>query len=267
MPSRETVFGVSPIRSIAREKNPAQAVVRDFRGRREADSSGMGRTQQHAGSPRKCPIDADGRSHHFLRMSAALKIQAPPAAKMTWAEYRKLTTTSETRLEFVNGEVYSMAGGTINHNRIAGNVFGQLLNALSGKPCEPLMTDVLLRIELGLDEIGYYPDVMVVCDDKDDHELFCTSPKVIFEVLSQSTRRIDAGEKFLAYKAVPSLEVYVLLEQSFKRAIIHRRSNNWWPEIIEGDGAVLTLDEIGVKLSLADIYARVNWSKQDPGPA
>lgn len=196
-------------------------------------------------------------------MSAALKIQAPPAAKISWAEYLKLNAASEVRLEFVNGEVYSMAGGTRTHNRIVGNVFGQLLNALAGKPCDPLVLDMMLRIEVGMDEIGYYPDVMVVCDEKDDQELFTTSPKVIFEVLSKSTRRIDAREKFLAYQSLPSLAVYVMLEQSLKRAMIHRRSNNWWPEIIEGDDAVLTLDEIGVKLRLTDLYVRVDWSKKD----
>lgn len=175
-----------------------------------------------------------------------------------------MDAASEVRLEFVNGEVYAMAGGTDNHNRISVNVLGELHQALKGKPCEPFAVDMKLRIEFGMDEIGYYPDVMVVCDPGDRNKLHRTSPKIIFEVLSKSTRRIDMREKLLAYQAIPSLEVYVMIEQSFMRAMIHRRSNNWWPEIIEGNDAAITLDEIGVKLSFADVYARVDWSEEEP---
>lgn len=224
----------------------------------------MGGNQQHAGSPRKCPIDADAPSDHFMGMSAALKMKAPPAAKIPWAEYQKMDAASEVRLEFVNGEVYAMAGGTDTHSRIVLNLTSELRQALKGKSCEPFNSDMKLRVELGADEMGYYPDAMVVCDSQDRNKLFRTSPKVIFEVLSKSTRRIDAGEKFLAYQAVASLEVYVMIEQSFKRAVIHRRSNNWWPEIIDGEDAAITLDEIGVRLTFAEIYDRVDWSEVEP---
>ncbi len=199
-------------------------------------------------------------------MSAALKITAPPA-KVTWAEYEKQVAASEVRLEFVNGQVYAMAGATDNHNRISVNVLGELYQALKGKPCEAFNVDMKLRIALGMDEIGYFPDVMVVCDKGDRNQLYRTAPSIIFEVLSKSTRRIDTREKLLAYQAISSLEVYVILEQSCKRAMIHRRSNHWWPEIIEGDGAVLTLDEIGLKLAFADIYDRVDWSAEEPDSA
>lgn len=123
------------------------------------------------------------------------------------------------------------------------------------------MVDMKLRIQQGTDDLGYYPDVMVVDDNPADNDpRYCISPRVLFEVLAPSTRRTDTREKLLAYQSIPSLEVYVMLEQDFKRALIHRRSNNWWLEVIEGDHVVLTLDEIGVKLSFADIYARVDWS-------
>lgn len=187
-------------------------------------------------------------------------MKVPPTAKVSWAEYQKMDTASEVRLEFVNGEVYAMAGSTDTHSRIVLNLTAELRQALKGKSCEPFNSDMKLRIELGADEIGYYPDAMVVCDSTDRNKLYRTSPKVIFEVLSKSTRRIDTREKFLAYQAIPSLEVYVMIEQSFKRAIIHRRSNNWWPEIIDGEDAMITLDEIGAKLAFAEIYDRVDWS-------
>ncbi len=199
-------------------------------------------------------------------MNAVLQFKAPPASRVTWDEYQKLDTASPLRLEYVNGQIYAMAGSSDNHNRISLNVAAELRHELKGKICEPFTTDMKLRIQLGLEELGYYPDVMVTCQKSDRNPNYRTQPTVLFEVLSKSTRRVDSGEKFKAYQLIESLEVYVLLEQTCKRATIHRRSNNWWPEIIEGDDAVLTLDEIGTKLKFEDIYARVDWSVEEPDP-
>ena len=188
---------------------------------------------------------------------------AATPARVSWEEYQQLDTASPVRLEYVNGQIYAMAGSSRSHNRISGNVFARLHSALRGKKCEPFTTDMKLRVQLGLEEFGYYPDVMVVCDKKDRHEHYCVSPTVLFEVLSKSTRRTDQGEKLKAYQQIESLEVYVMIEQATQRAYIHRRSNNWWPEIIEGADAMLTLDEIEVRLPFADIYDRVDWSAEE----
>lgn len=200
-------------------------------------------------------------------MSAALKIDDPSSRafskKLSWGDYLVREAQSEVRHEFANGEVYAMAGASRNHNRIAGNIYSELLTGLEGKPCEPFMSDMKLHIQLGRDEIGYYPDVIVSCDPKDDNAHCLENPSVIFEVLSKSTYRIDTREKLLAYQAVPSLSVYVMLHQDQMRAIVHRRGNHWWPEILEGSEAVLSLDEIGVQLSLSRIYRRVVWTDQE----
>lgn len=199
-------------------------------------------------------------------MSALHKRPPTPAAEadLSWAQYLRRSRESPVKLEYVNGRVYAMAGASGNHNRIAGNVFGELHRALKGKPCEAFVSDMLLKIALGEDELGYYPDVMVVCDPADRDPGHRTSPKVIFEVLSHSTSRLDRREKLLAYQALPSMEVYVILEQTSMRATIHRRANHWWPEIVEGEGAVITLDELGLRLPLQDVYDRVDWATPEP---
>lgn len=197
-------------------------------------------------------------------MSAVLQFKAPSAAHVSWDEYQQIDTASPVRLEYVNGQIYAMAGSSKSHNRISLNVAAELHQSLKGRKCEAFSTDMKLRVQLGLDDLGYYPDVMVVCDKQDKNELYCQSPTVLVEVLSKSTRRTDQGEKFKAYQLIESLEVYVMLEQVTQRAYVHRRSNHWWPEIVEGAAAVLTLDEIGVKLAFADIYARVDWSEEEP---
>jgi len=200
-------------------------------------------------------------------MSAALKPQESRpqafAKKLSWEDYLVREAVSDVRHEYLNGEMYAMAGGSRNHNRITLNIASELRSALEGKPCEPFMVDMKLHIELGMDEVGYYPDVMVSCDPTDDDTHYIENPTVIFEVLSKSTQRIDTREKLLAYQAVPKLAVYVMLHQDQMRAIVHRRSNQWWPEITEGADAVLTLDEIGVHLPLQRLYRRVVWSAQE----
>ena len=188
---------------------------------------------------------------------------ADTPARVSWEEYQQLDTASPVRLEYVNGQIYAMAGSSDNHNRISLNVAAELRQALKGKKCEPFATDMRLRIQLGLEDFGYYPDVMVVCQKSDRNPNFRTSPAVLFEVLSKSTRRTDQGEKLKAYQQIESLEVYVMIEQVTQRAYIHRRSNNWWPEIIEGSDAMLTLDEIEVRLPFADIYDRVDWTAEE----
>lgn len=197
-------------------------------------------------------------------MTSALPFKpvATPA-RVAWEEYQQLDTASPVRLEYVNGQIYAMAGSSRSHNRISLNISAELHRALKGKKCEPFATDMRLRIQLGLEDFGYYPDEMVVCDKKDRHEQYCVSPTVLFEVLSKSTRRTDQGEKLKAYQQIESLKVYVMIEQVIQRAYIHRRSNNWWPEIIEGADAMLTLDEIEVRLPFADIYDRVDWTAEE----
>ena len=200
-------------------------------------------------------------------MSGALKLEVfTPnwtANKLSWQDYLVREAQSDVRHEFVNGEIYAVAGASRNHNRIALNVASELRIALEGKPCEPFMADMKLHIQHGQDEVGYYPDVIVSCDPEDNDRHFVENPRVIFEVLSRSTHRIDTREKLLAYQVLPGLQVYVMLHQDQMRAIVHRHSNQWWPEILEGENAILTLDEINVQIPLGRIYQRVVWTEKE----
>lgn len=194
-------------------------------------------------------------------MNAALKIQTQQPRVITWDDYERTERKSDVRHEFVNGQVFAMAGGSWNHNRVATSIVTDLSIQLRGKKCEAFINDLKLRIELGNEEFGYYPDVMVVCDKKDQRKFHVTNPTVVFEVLSKSTARIDRREKLLAYQGVSELQVYVLVEQTHPQLIVYRRSNLWSAETLEGLEAVLPLPEIGVELSLASIYERVDWDE------
>ncbi len=196
-------------------------------------------------------------------MSTALKVLPPPQRLLTWDEYEKAELKSEVRHEFAAGRLYAMAGATRNHNRIALATASALHQLLRGKSCEAFIADMKLRIDVHQEQFGYYPDVMVVCDKSDRHPLHSTKPAVVFEVLSKSTERIDRREKLLAYRAVESLQAYVLIEQSQPQATIYRRAVNWGAETVSGPDAMIKLPEIDVQLPLAALYERVDWSEVD----
>lgn len=161
----------------------------------------------------------------------------------------------EVRHEYLAGKVYAMSGSSVEHNRIAGNIFAALLASLDGKPCEPFITDMKAHITLPSGDWYYYPDVMVNCDPTGQKQYYCDTPSVIFEVQSPSTERTDEREKFLVYQAIPQLQTYVLVRQDRREVRAHRREVHWKPEFLSG-GDVLPLPEIQCSLSLDVIYRR-----------
>jgi Uma2 family endonuclease len=163
---------------------------------------------------------------------------------------------SEVRREYVGGRVYAMAGASDDHNRITGNIFGELRERLRGKRCEPFMADMKLRMPGS--EAFYYPDVLVACDPTDNATYFRERPTVIFEVLSPDTERTDQREKRFAYSLVPSLKVYVIVAQDKEQLTIlrRRRTGHWKAELVEGRNAVLKLPELKAEIPLVRIYER-----------
>jgi Uma2 family endonuclease len=185
---------------------------------------------------------------------------------ISWEDYELGEEESEERHEYVNGQVFAMAGGTDNHNRISGNIFGELRSALKGQPCEAFMVGMKVKIALANDLRGYYPDVFVACESNDGSSLHREKPKVIVEVTSGSTARTDRQEKRLAYLSLDSLEEYVIVEQSEMKATIYRRVSDWQPMETEGGDAVLEFQSLGVTLTFAEIYERVDWTRNDEPP-
>jgi len=170
-------------------------------------------------------------------------------------EYLASELKSEVKHEYLGGVVYAMAGARNRHNRIAGRIFGTLFGQLRGNPCQPCDADTKIRIRMPGHTRFYYPDASVVRQPNPESDSFEDQPRVIFEVLSRGTRRIDEGEKKDAYLTIPSLTVYAMVEQSTPAVVIYRRTNQQFvPEVYEGIDAVLPLPEIGVDLPLAEIY-------------
>lgn len=165
---------------------------------------------------------------------------------------------SPTKHEYVGGAVYAMAGTRNIHNVIAGNIFGSLGTRLRGKKCRPFNSDTKVRVRFPNHVRFYYPDVQVVCQPNSMEESFQDRPYVIVEVLSESTRRTDEGEKLDAYLTIPSLETYLLVDSSNKEVVVEQRgSNGFQRSILIGDDGVVPLPCLGFDLPLAEIYEGV----------
>lgn len=165
---------------------------------------------------------------------------------------------SPTKHEYVGGAVYAMAGARNIHNVIAGNIFLSLGTRLRGKKCRPFNSDTKVRVRFPNHVRFYYPDVQVVCQPNSMEESFQDQPNVIVEVLSESTRRTDEGEKLDAYLTIPSLETYLLVDSSNKEVVVEQRgSNGFQRSILIGDEGVVPLPCLGFDLPLAEIYEGV----------
>ncbi|WP_256091518.1 Uma2 family endonuclease [Candidatus Thiosymbion oneisti] len=179
------------------------------------------------------------------------------AAKHSWisvADYLEGEKIAEVRHEYVNGEVFAMVGTTKAHNRIALNLALLLRNGLAGKPCRVYMENVKVYIKTAFEERFYYPDLHVECRPFTDNSYYSERPKLIIEVLSDSTERDDRSDKFYAYRRLASLEEYVLVAQDEQKVEVYRRSDGWDATVYGPEDSV-RLGSVGAELALAAIYA------------
>jgi Uma2 family endonuclease len=185
---------------------------------------------------------------------------APKLNRVSVEDYLAGELVSEVKHEYLGGYVYAMAGARNVHNRIATNVLGVLHAKLRGKTCQPYNSDTKIRVNLPTHVRFYYPDVSVVCDSNPPDDSYQDQPVVVVEILSNKTRRIDHGEKKDSYLNLPTLSVYLLIEQDFPAVIVYRRTDQGFIQetYTEWDAAV-SLAEIAADLSLAEIYEGVEF--------
>ncbi len=180
-----------------------------------------------------------------------------PTAKnsnfITVEEYLNGELISEVKHEYVDGQVFAMAGASKNHERISGNFFAEFRSHLKGSTCESFGADLKIKTPLGSFR---YPDCMVVCDDDSENEYYTTLPKIIVEVLSRSTRKTDETVKLIEYINIPTLEEYVIIEQDVVDVTVYRKSDDWRSaHYFLGDK--IHFESIDLTLSVKDIYDRV----------
>lgn len=182
---------------------------------------------------------------------------AQPRQTMTYAEYLAAEAKSDVKHDYVNGEVYAMAGGTLEHGALAVAIGALLTVALKGKPCRPFSSDVRVRVE----STGgtFYPDLSVVCGKvtqaaQDEHAI--ANPVVLVEVLSEGTEAYDRGAKAGHYRRITSLREYVLISQSERKVEVQRlTARGTWELFFFGPGERVLLESLEVSFAVDDLYA------------
>lgn len=183
-------------------------------------------------------------------------------------EYLAGEQITDNKYEYIDGEVYAMAGASDSHVKVSGNAYALIKQHLRGSGCSTYIADMKVRI--GQDEAFFYPDVMVTCDPADqlpEQDYVKNFPKLIIEVLSPSTESKDRGSKFIRYRQLVSLQEYVLVDPNHYYVEVFRRQNadEWLLSTCLGQDANLTLQSIGLTLSLLDLYEDVRFG-MPPAP-
>lgn len=165
--------------------------------------------------------------------------------------------TSEIKHDYIGGSLYAMSGASTEHNQIALNMAVALRSHLKGKPCRVFVSDVKVRLVFSGEEVFYYPDVMVGCDPRDTHRLYLQYPKLLVEVSSSSTERLDRREKRWAYQTIETLEVYMIVAQDRPEVTIFRKADSWAGETFQRMDQIVVLKVFDLSLPLSLLYEGV----------
>ncbi len=174
--------------------------------------------------------------------------------RFTPEEYFAWEEKQPVRHEYINGEVYAMTGGTINHSQIASNFNRLLGNHLRGSGCRTLNSDARVNIVASSNYV--YPDVSVTCDERDKNTpQYITYPCLIIEVLSSSTEAYDRGNKFKLYRRNPIVQEYALVDSETMAIELFRKTgdDNW--RIIDYEpGDVVELTSVKLTFPIEQVY-------------
>ncbi|ANV83321.1 hypothetical protein AWQ21_02360 [Picosynechococcus sp. PCC 7003] len=181
-------------------------------------------------------------------------------------KYLEFEKHSEIKHEYIDGEIYAMAGASNVHNKINTNLLVALSLKLRGSSCQPYSSDMKVRVQGG--RRFFYPDLLVSCNPEiDDLTAYAMDhPRLIIEILSESTEGFDRGDKFKFYRTISSLQEYILVSTTHYSVDCFRRSEGklWILESYQGRDAILKLQSLDLEIPLAEIYATVNLPETDP---
>lgn len=178
---------------------------------------------------------------------------------MTLATFLDWESRQEVKYEFDGFQPVAMTGGTAAHAAIQRNLIGLLHSQLRGHRCQVFGSELKIQAERSV----RYPDAFVVCSPVPPMSTLVSDPVIVFEILSESTSTTDRIDKNQEYRNTPSIQRYVILEQTTIAAMIfHRDAEDWVGHLQIGE-TVLNLPEIGTELALTDIYEGVVFPARD----
>jgi len=183
---------------------------------------------------------------------------------MTVEQYLTLDEATDAKYEYDNGYVFmlrppssandenailDMAGGSVAHGAICAQLVYLLVGALRGRPCRAYTSDMRMKLA---ERQYFYPDSTVACGQETGSML--QNPTVVIEVLSPTTEKRDRGAKFQTYKALPTVQEYVLIAIEDQAIEVHRREGTFWRQYHYRTGDVVELTSIGVRFPFDEVY-------------
>jgi Uma2 family endonuclease len=179
--------------------------------------------------------------------------------RYTYADYVGLELTSPTKHEFLDGEIYAMAGGSEEHSALAAEVLGAFRDATRQGPCRVHTSD--LRIYVEASGLATFPDGAVICGMLEQHgaspKATALNPTVLLEVTSDSSEEYDIGEKFEHYRTIPALLDYVVVSHRERRITVSSRSaTGEWLTRVAISGGRVSISGLKTELSVDEIYAK-----------
>ena len=180
--------------------------------------------------------------------------------KISVEDYLEQEKISPVRHEYIEGEIYAMAGASDNHSRIVINLTTNLSVHLRDSKCEPFSNDIKVR---ATQNVYYYPDILVSCEENPESSYFRNQPILIIEVTSPSTKHIDRREKLLFYQQISSVREYVIIDQHKMNVEVHRRQPNggWITYFFNESKETVELASVELNLPITEIYRRVEFNK------
>ena len=170
-------------------------------------------------------------------------------------EYFEMEEKSSSLHEYVGGEIFAMADPSQAHEIVAVNLVGSLHARLHGGPCRIYTLHRRLQFKCSGDDFVYRPDVWVACGEmRNAKGDYVDEPRLVIEILSPSTARIDRREKLFNYREIPSIQEYVLVAQRPAHVTIHRRAEQWQPQVLGSPEGVLELRSVELTIPVGRIY-------------
>jgi Uma2 family endonuclease len=188
-----------------------------------------------------------------------------PDVRLTPEEYLRIERAAEWKSEYLDGEMFAMAGASPRHVLIATNVARELGNRLAATPCATYAAD--LRVATDHQRHYTYPDVVVACEPlqfSDEHRDTITNPTLIVEVLSDTTEKYDRGAKFERYRSIPTLAEYMLVSQDRVHIELYTRQSEGGWVLREWNDPAAEIDLVSLRchLKIAEVYAKVTFGEE-----
>jgi len=180
----------------------------------------------------------------------------------TAEEYLDLEEAAAFRSEYFQGEIFAMAGGSYNHDIIAGNAYAALHQLGQTRPCTAFTSNMKVLVEAH--RLYTYPDAMLVCGKpqfQSGRTDTIVNPLLLVEVLSRSTESYDRGKKFDFYRSIPTFEHYILIEQDQIHVEYYQRlaDGRWILIVLKDRYDALRMPVIQFEIPLHNLYVKVDW--------